>query len=578
MPRQAAATLAGRDGRNSTITHSARRIAGGGSLAAYNPAVATGQALLYLLRPIPRTFARTASVLILLAWGAQMSLLVKRAYLESPVLAADLSRYGVGAQWKGVYYRGEKIGYSVGQTQPAADGFELQEDGRLQMMMLGSSSAVQLRTTARVDKAFKLRSFDFALDPGTGPIQISGALQGLRLKLTIKTPTGSRTETRELSEPPNLSLNLPRLLAAEGLAAGQQRSLSVFDPATLKNAPIELSVEGREVVWAAGRPVPAFRVKMSFSGLTTTSWITDVGEVVREESPMGLIVIRETREHATALAVPGDIQVDMLRTAAIAPKGPRIDDGVNVERLKIRLEGGDFAAAELQGAGQTVTGNVFEIHDRATLLRERADPDLARFLRPEPFIESDAPEIRAEASRAVGEETDPRKQAERLTRYVGALLEKKPTLSLPSALEVLRTRVGDCNEHTALYVALARAAGLPARVAVGLVYLHGAFYYHAWPEVFLEGPPGRGLWLPVDPTLNQFPADVTHVALGRGGLERQAAILPILGRAQITILDLQMRAGSTPILVGRPTRDNRPLEIALPQRDGSLSCWSRPPE
>jgi hypothetical protein len=507
-----------------------------------------------------------------------MGLLVKRAYLESPLLAADLSRYGAGAQWKGVYYRGEKIGYSVGQTQPTDDGYELVEDGRLQMMLLGSTSAARLRTVARVDKAFNLRSFDFSLDPGTGPIEIHGALDGLELALRIKTPSGERNETRTLSEPPNLSLNLPRRLAAEGLEAGQHRVITTFDPATLKNAPMELSVEKREVVWAAGRPVPAFRVRMTFGGISTTSWITEVGEVVREESGMGLIVIRETRERATALAVPGEVQVDMLRTAAIAPKGARIDDGTTLDRLKIRLEGGEFLAAELQGAGQTVSGNEFEIRDRATLKPEAAEPGLARFLTAEPFLESDAPEIQAEARTAVGDATDPHQKAERLTRYVGALLDKKPTVSLPSALEVLRTKLGDCNEHTALYVAMARAAGLPSRVVVGLVFVHGAFYYHAWPEVFVEGPAGRGFWLPVDPTLNQFPADVTHVALGRGGLDRQAAILPILGRAQITILELDRKPGTTAVLVGRPTRDIRPIEIALPHRDGAQSCWSRPPE
>ena len=77
-------------------------------------------------------------------------------------------------------------------------------------------------------------------------------------------------------------------------------------------------------------------------------------------------------------------------------------------------------------------------------------------------------------------------RAERLTRYVNALLDKKPTVSLPSAREVLRTKVGDCNEHTALYVAMARAIGIPARIAVGLVFVHGAFYYHAWPEVYID--------------------------------------------------------------------------------------------
>jgi transglutaminase-like putative cysteine protease len=58
-------------------------------------------------------------------------------------------------------------------------------------------------------------------------------------------------------------------------------------------------------------------------------------------------------------------------------------------------------------------------------------------------------------------------------------------VSLPSAREVLRTRVGDCNEHTVLYVAMARALGMPAPIAVGLVFVYGAFYDHAWPEVYL---------------------------------------------------------------------------------------------
>ena len=128
--------------------------------------------------------------------------------------------------------------------------------------------------------------------------------------------------------------------------------------------------------------------------------------------------------------------------------------------------------------------------------------------------------------------TGTRARAERLTREVNSLVEKKPTVSLPSALEVLRTKVGDCNEHTALFVALARSIGIPARINVGLAYVRGAFYYHAWPEVYIDEGKGRGLWLPVDPTFNQFPADATHLRLARGGLDKQAAILPLIGKAE----------------------------------------------
>ena len=128
--------------------------------------------------------------------------------------------------------------------------------------------------------------------------------------------------------------------------------------------------------------------------------------------------------------------------------------------------------------------------------------------------------------------TGTRARAERLTREVNSLIEKKPTVSLPSALEVLRTKVGDCNEHTALFVALARSIGIPARINVGVAYVRGAFYYHAWPEVYSTKAGGRGLWLPVDPTFNQFPADATHLRLARGGLDKQAAILPMIGKAE----------------------------------------------
>ena len=138
-----------------------------------------------------------------------------------------------------------------------------------------------------------------------------------------------------------------------------------------------------------------------------------------------------------------------------------------------------------------MTGNVVELRDPRSLRATAADPDARRYLAPEPLIESDDPEIRAEAAKAVRAVTSAlAHRAERLTRYVNGLLEKKPTVSIPSAREVLRTKVGDCNEHTALYVAMARALGIPARIAVGLVFVRGAFYYHAWPEVYIdEGRP-----------------------------------------------------------------------------------------
>ena len=536
-----------------------------------------------------RLVTRPLSLVVIVTWLGVMAVLVHQSYAQAGGnLATDLARYGSSAQWRGVYYRGEKIGFTVGQTVPldatgngdGNGGFELQEDGQLQMSLLGVHTFTKLKTRARVDRSFELQSFEFALDPGTGPITITGEIRDRELAMSITSGGATRTEVRTLAERPMLTLNLVRRLANAGLTPGAKHKWMVFDPATLRNAPVTVSVGEREVVRGGAAPIPAFRVEMEFTGLRTTAWITDTGEIVREESPLGFITVRETADQAQALAVSGRMRRDLLESAAVVPEIeaktpplPPIGDPRSVRRLRMRVTGADLTAPDLQGAGQRVSGNMVEIVDAQSIVARPPDGDLAPFLAPEPLIESDDPEIRAAADEAVRGVSSPRARAEALTRYVNATLQKKPTVSIPSAREVLRTKIGDCNEHTALFVAMSRSLGLPSRIAVGLAYVRGAFYYHAWPEVYIEDRANRGYWLPVDPTFNQFPADATHLRLARGGLEKQAAILPMIGNLQMTIVDLDVTPDSTPILVGREAAAGVPPAVAnLPRPRESRWC------
>ena len=549
-----------------------------------------------LLRPVPRRITRPLSLLVLLAWIVTMGVVVTRALVQarSMNLATDLARYGTTAEWRGIYYRGEKVGFSVSQLNPAGDGFELQEDARLQMSLLGATTAAAIRTSARLDAAFALQSFDFSLDPGTGPVQVAGVVTGKHVSLTIKTTSGTQREERDLDDVPVLGANLPRRLAALGLEPGAKHQVLIFDPATLRNEPATIEVGAREIVNVfapdiirvrgreyrskTNRPIPAFRVNMTFAGITTSSWVTDTGEVVREESPLGLLSVRESPDEARRLAIGGRIQGDLLESAAVVPRRStknRIDDPRDVLRMRVRMKGADLTGADMRGAGQDVIGDIVETRDPRSLRPGPTDAAVAQYLKPEPLIESDDPQIHAEAEAAIAGAADTRTRAEKLTRAVNAMLDKKPTVSLPSAREVLRTKVGDCNEHTALYVAMARSVGIPSRIAVGLAYSRGAFYYHAWPEVYIDEGRGRGLWLPVDPTFNQFPADAAHVRLMRGGLDRQAAIVPLVGRLEMEIVELDLAPNSAPVLLGRGSVDAAPLSLPVPVRTG-MTCWSSP--
>ena len=121
-------------------------------------------------------------------------------------------------------------------------------------------------------------------------------------------------------------------------------------------------------------------------------------------------------------------------------------------------------------------------------------------------------------------------KAKKMVDWVYENLQKRPVLSVPNALEVLNHRVGDCNEHAVLLVALARAAGIPAQMEAGIVYQRGRFYYHAWNILYL------GQWVTADASMGQFPADVTHIRLARG-MEHQIDLVRMIGRIKIEILD-----------------------------------------
>ena len=107
-------------------------------------------------------------------------------------------------------------------------------------------------------------------------------------------------------------------------------------------------------------------------------------------------------------------------------------------------------------------------------------------------------------------------------------LQKRPVLGIPDALTTLNTRMGDCNEHAALFAALARNAGIPTRVVAGVTFHEGAFYYHAWNEVCLGEK-----WYTLDTTKNQFPADLSHIKFVEGETSEQIKISALLGKLGI---------------------------------------------
>src|SRR4029077_11224122 len=200
------------------------------------------------------------------------------------------------------------------------------------------------------------------------------------------------------------------------------------------------------------------------------------------------------------------------------------------------LSGFDLTSFALSGGRQRLDSDRLEItleqiEPKSFVAIPVEDRRVSSFLQATPFMQSDHPRIRALAQSIIAGETNGYKATLLIKDWVYNKIAKEPTVSIPNALEVLQSKKGDCNEHTVLFNALARAAGIPAKTVVGVVYLRGAFYYHAWSEVWL------GDWTSLHTVRDQFPADVTHVKFLEGEIDRQIDILQLIGKLKIHVLE-----------------------------------------
>ena len=476
---------------------------------------------------------------IIIFWLAMIGLLIVRNYGGPPrseiSFATVKDALDVGEEWMGVYFKGEKVGYAVTVTRRIGDRYEIFEHSVMRITMLGEQQRIESKLKSLVNLDYSLDSFEFFLASGEVRFSLQGRVRGHDLDLTVDSG-GKRTETTLLlKEVPYVSSALKSYVLAQGLRVGKQFRLPFFDPTTMSSSEIVVDVVKKEEVVNDGKPIAVYCLKQFLKGIETVVWISETGETIKEESAMGFALVKEDREKALsgewAKAGTSDL---VLMTAVSSDKPlaePRESRRLRVKLLNISLKGFD-----LDGGRQHLIDDMVEIRreDLDGLGNFSLPGDANKFgpyLNPTPLIQSGDARIVSQAKQITKGSADAKAAARMLVAWVYKNIEKKPTVSIPSSLEVLDRRAGDCNEHTSLFVALARSLGLPARICVGIVYMENKFFYHAWPEVFLSN------WVAVDPTFNQFPADATHIRFVIGDLSDQLKIVRLIGELKVEVME-----------------------------------------
>ncbi|HEY2375798.1 MAG TPA: transglutaminase-like domain-containing protein [Gemmatimonadaceae bacterium] len=517
------------------------------------------------LRPTsPRALA---ALLVLLLWMGGLGFLVRREYFRPNTerLAEAAMRVSPGAVYYAVMQGNRQIGFASSSIDTATTTISVDDYLVADLPVGGRTHRASARTHVVLTRALRTKAFVVTFEADAGPIVARGRVLGdslLILMLSTGNDAPVDTQRIKLSGPILLPTLLPLAVAlGEQPKVGRKYNMPVFDPVGLtpRDVSLRIAAESSFVVndssaldrateiWHGVQPdtLRAYQVvtdtgagAAGFSG-----WIDEQGRVI-QTSQLGFELRRSPYEVAfenwrlstvkRVVAEPISEDRDILETTAIGANR-RVDP--NIASLRVTLGNADLRGFDLRSPRQSMHGDTMIVtrEPPEALAAPYALPDGGRKILPEltmaePLVQSNHPDIVRLARRLARGQHDPRIVAQRINQWVYDSLTKRITFGIPSALQVLRARGGDCNEHAQLFVALARAAGIPARVDAGLAYIDGKFYYHAWPEVFLRD------WVSVDPTFGEFPADAAHLRFTVGGLGRQAEMIRLMGRLKLNVL------------------------------------------
>jgi hypothetical protein len=432
--------------------------------------------------------------------------------------------------WINIRQAGRKIGFGHEVLTPTDTGLELNQRIQMRLNTLGLVQEIRMQTAASLNADYSLKSFRFGLQSGSFRTRIEGLAVAAGLQLT----TSANGESRRSFLPVEMPLYLPAgITAALGGAPstpGDEIGYPFFDPATLGRATLRAHFVGTEKIRVDGREQAARHWRLSVKGADQSIWLSPDGDLLKEEGVLGISFERTTRDDALRPAKTARAG-DLIQLAAITPDRP-IDASETRLRLQVEMRGLPRGYPSLTGGRQYWDGRRLSIvrEDAANAATVNEAGPQAIDLAPAPLIESDHPKIRALAKSLASPADPPRAKVRAIMNWIAAHIERRPVVSIPSALATLEQGRGDCNEHAVLFAALARALGVATQVEAGVVYLRGRFYYHAWNRVYLDK------WVTVDALFGQLPADVTHIRLARGTTTAQLNLLGVLGHLRIKVL------------------------------------------
>ncbi len=440
--------------------------------------------------------------------------------------------------WMEIYSGENKVGHIFRKISESGINTKINEQTVLMLDLLGTETEMKISSEYFLVNN-KISTFKYDVSSSSVALNLTGSLHDN--KLTIVDLADNRSQEYFFKYDYIVPSLLPEYIFQNGLREGSSFEVYLFDPVNIYTGydpnllKASVKVLGVEKVETKSGVFSANKVSVNFLGAENTIWIKKDGTTVLEKFEPSLTAVVSSRDEALKKS---NKTFDIAEKTSIA-SNRYIHNPREVKKMVVTIGGLENTEGLILDDGnyQSFSDNVLTIKspDFSNLDSYKLPYDSGNlyggYMEATRLIQNDDPEILKQAKKIIKSENNPVLAVKLINDWTYSNIEKIPTVSIPSAVDVLKTLKGDCNEHAVLFAALARAVGIPVKVVLGVVYLEGRFYYHAWNEAYI------GKWIPIDSTFGQIPSDATHIKLIEGDISKSPDILKVVGKIRLEVIE-----------------------------------------
>ncbi len=456
----------------------------------------------------------------------------------------------ISDDWMELQMNGKKIGFSHQKVTEDSTGYRIESKAVIKMEMGGAEQDLSTSSAYFLDGQFRPLRFTYMQKMLNHRQFFEGVVHGNEMAVTVESAGAVSHKTVPLDDQVYVADTMSLLLGKKKLQGGEKFSFRVFLEPLLASETMSVEVGKLMDIDVDGQSAKVFPVTMKLKGFHTVSYITPEGRVLREISPMGFVSRAVSEQQA--LDFPQErVSFTGLLAYSLIPVPKPIENAEAMAYLRVRITGLDAPdllptddrqktvstekSVGKNGTSWTVTLDVRKNRAENITRAERPAPAarFGEFMKPTIEAQSDDPAIIAKAAEIVGGETGIYPAAVKINQWGFANVKNK-YIDTFSGVATLKSLEGECQSHTNLFAALAKAAGIPVKTVSGIVYAadYKGFLYHAWPEVW------AGEWVAMDPTFGQDIADATHIKLTDGDLSVQLQLFEFMGKIGLEPLDM----------------------------------------